>query len=159
MMLFAAVEPVSLSSNAMRGVLTKCAKVPAKAARLEIHEFITDTDPNSLVGDKRSRTDLVDVYTERNESNFRRARDLQLPPDWTTQGVYKCTLNSQWFSISMLGEHLEICLMLGIGDGQVFTFELEQNYSKVRAEIVYKFGSVTGRRKMYDLWMHAQLAT
>ena len=86
-----ACEPVSLGPNAVKGLLRKgCRHVPKKQAN-EFDEFLSDIDPNSYVGDCRDYDSVEAYMVQKNIANGRRARDLQLPPAWDSQGIYRCS--------------------------------------------------------------------
>ena len=85
----AAVEPNLFGPFALKAMINRGSREVNKTALLKILEFTTGLDPStSISSDERDVCSLERQLMDMNTRYGRRALNLNLPPDWTKQGVY-----------------------------------------------------------------------
>lgn len=154
--LLAMLEPISLSSFAIRALVPPGKREIDLQAACAILEFMTGLDESTaIVGDLRQTERLVSEMRRRNEDLRRPARELLLPPDWGSCGWYRLENHTEeglW--LTMLGENPQHAAFvtpahMGMTAGAGFmSLSIDRNFSKMRAEIVD-----TGRMKRLQCQM------
>ena len=135
--LLSKVEPVSLSMMNLRSVTKKGCKDPPRSILLEIFEYLTDTDPNSPVGESRSLSVLADYFVKKNIQNGRRGRDLTLPVDWQAQGIYQAVVKPPLLEVRLC-EQDDACVIPGLTVDEGVEVVIANNFSLVRATLELK---------------------
>jgi len=112
----AQLEPVSMSRQNMKVLRMKSRRLPEASRLRELHEFCTGVDPSQQVGDNKELQHHVEIHKELNETLGRRARDLQLPPNWSIDGHY----------ILQTGKTTQEVAILKRFTGQVYDLNLDE---------------------------------
>lgn len=86
--ILSSVEPVSLSLNALRGLLKGTQRKLPKGILLELHTFVFDCDDDVDWTSFGTLGKVVEFLAALNVQNGRRARDLQIPFTWAESGIY-----------------------------------------------------------------------
>ena len=85
----AAVEPNLFGPFALKAMINRGSREVNKTALLKILEFTTGLDPStSISSDERDFCSIERQLVDMNTRYGRRALNLDMPPDWTKQGVY-----------------------------------------------------------------------
>lgn len=135
--LLSKVEPVSLSMMNLRSLTKKGCKDPPRNILLEIFEYLTDTDPNSPVGESRSLSSLADYFVRKNIQNGRRGRDLTLPVNWHAQGIYQAVAKPPVLEVRLC-EQDEACIIPGLTVDEGVEVVIANNFSLARATLELK---------------------
>jgi hypothetical protein len=132
------MEPASLSKHSVKALIAKGCKEPPRDKMLELLERMTDDHAGLLIGDQRNLKLIATNMQEKNMMNGRPLRDVVLPVDWETSPcrVYDLEItNNSNVSIRMLGssDRIELNEYNRKDLDTVFSFGIENNYSKLRA--------------------------
>jgi len=157
--LLAALEPVVFSKFAVQAL------VPSGKREIDIEdaarlcEFMTGLDDQtSLTGDLRKTRSLVSTLRELNQKAQRPAKDMRIPPDWSTDGWWRVLDHSE--------DELELeCLavgqltvkpeFLGLSSGSSFLqVTVDKMWSKARCEVK----DPTGARRVNCMLKFMELA-
>eukprot|EP00971_Amphidinium_carterae_P032813 645989-Amphidinium_carterae.1 len=83
------VEPATFNPLVLRSLCPRGAWKRNQALLCTYVEFVSNIDPQSMVGEgMRTTRAMGELLTERYHSLGRRGRDLVIPTDWATQGIY-----------------------------------------------------------------------
>ena len=137
--LLGALEPVSLGQGNQKNMLTKGARVVSKKFLLEILELSCNIDPQAPVSqaEVKNLSEIFSMLEKQNERYGRRARDLVLPPNWDTQGVYRIQTFGERLWLRRGVEDMVELLALQPGDAAE-QYYLEFNFSEHRAIIKHR---------------------
>uniref|UniRef100_A0A7S3SGZ0 Uncharacterized protein n=1 Tax=Strombidinopsis acuminata TaxID=141414 RepID=A0A7S3SGZ0_9SPIT len=92
--ILAGIEPVTFSSHNMNALISRGAREVTRSELLKLVEFCTNISPTSNVApEHRYFNVLEDEMRKLSAMHGRRARDLTLPVDWETQGVYAACMD------------------------------------------------------------------
>ena len=137
------LEPISLSKDAMQAMVLPGKRKPAKHDLVAMLEFVSGLSVVwSACGELRLVANLLSFLQVQNNSRGRRARELRLPPDWDSMGIYTKVVRA--------GEDGEIMLEIQhrfTGDKFQFgshfwegsvaeNIMLNLNYSETKAELI-----------------------
>eukprot|EP00971_Amphidinium_carterae_P350557 6491617-Amphidinium_carterae.2 len=128
------VEPSTFNALVLRSLCPRGAWKRNQALLCTYVELVANIDPQSTVGEgMRTTRAMGELLTERYHSLHRRGRDLVIPTDWSTQGVY---------SVKKMGG--KPCITHRFNKASVTvdeyfppaaTFELSNNYSEFGAKL------------------------
>lgn len=147
--LLSRIEPVTFSIANMKGSTSKRnGKLPSQESVLQWFEVTTGMDADQSVGETRVLGDLVKLLSEASCKLGRRSRDLSLPVDWATQGIYCVTadkngnavLVNRWTSQSAEFEGIRVD-----ADGSI-PHSIDMNWSEHRAVVNF-----VGKNRMSKL--------
>eukprot|EP00971_Amphidinium_carterae_P018657 367924-Amphidinium_carterae.4 len=83
------IEPSTFNPLVLRSLCPRGAWKRNQALLCTYIEFVANIDPQTTVGEgMRTTRAMGEVLTERYHSLQRRGRDLVIPTDWSTQGIY-----------------------------------------------------------------------
>lgn len=80
-------EEITFSTHSMKALLRRNQRKLPKDSLLECLEFMTDIPRDISISTCGIVGNLADLCIKKNEANYRRARDLRLPPLWAEHGV------------------------------------------------------------------------
>lgn len=80
-------EEITFSTHSMKALLRRNQRKLPKDSLLECLEFMTDIPRDISISTCGTVGNLADLCIRKNEANYRRARDLRLPPLWAEHGV------------------------------------------------------------------------
>lgn len=82
------LEPVVFNPFSFRAFMKRGMKRIPKAPLLETLEFVTDCSPDTPLNSFENIGALIDWLASRNHDLGRRAREMGLPIEWSTDGIY-----------------------------------------------------------------------
>ena len=87
--LLSAMEEISMSPLALRGLVERGKREASKEQLVRLIEFCTNVDGDTPIdGMMRHVPTLIKEFKALNDVT-RRARDMKMPPDWISQGLYQ----------------------------------------------------------------------
>ena len=88
--ILAELETISLSKHSMRAIMSKGQRVPPKPIMHEILAFMAGVHEDwCACGDLLTVSNLTAFLSEECQKRGRRGRELRLPPDWASMGIYQ----------------------------------------------------------------------
>lgn len=141
------MEPISLSLPNLKSIIVRGQREQSKNNLLDILEFTTNLERGFCVrGKLRQRECEHDAFTEYvkslNVQSGRRAKDLLLPPDWQTQGIYSWKVVDEQLVVKHRFRELEhIVSATNLkGWSPEVDLHIEYNYSELQAKLVLPSG-------------------
>ena len=105
-------------------------------------EAMLDIDPSSAIGPKRKMQTILRRLLETNHLLGRRLREVQLPVDWPKDGLYEAGCKDPCLTITYRPTGACIVIAGRLCTAEVLpTVTVENNFSKMRAQIVFKNGA------------------
>jgi len=128
-------EPISLHSRLLLGLCVKGQREVPKAPLLEILERMAAIDSNSLIGEQTLLWQLSVFLNERNVLQGRPCKDLQLPADWSKDGVWELVKLASGCAVSRKGSKIPGVAHPDLADVDFADLYLEANHSEARATV------------------------
>ena len=137
------LEPISLSKNAMQAMVLPGHRKPSKHDLVAMLEFVSGLSVVwSACGELRLVANLLSFLQMQNNSRGRRARELRLPPDWDSMGIYTKVVRAGEDGETILEIHHRFTgdkFQFGsqFWEGSVAeNIVLNLNYSEAKAELI-----------------------
>eukprot|EP00971_Amphidinium_carterae_P052442 1032421-Amphidinium_carterae.2 len=128
------VEPSTFNPLVLRSLCPRGAWKRNQALLCTYVEFVANIDPQSAVGEGMRTTRLMgELLTERYHSLHRRGRDLVIPTDWASQGIYSMKKVDGKPHISHRFNKTSVVVDEYFPPAA--TFELSNNYSEFGAKL------------------------
>jgi len=128
-------EPISLHSRLLLGLCVKGQREVPKAPLLEILERMAAIDSNSLIGEQTLLWQLSVFLNERNVLQGRPCKDLQLPADWSKDGVWELVKLASGCAVSRKGSNIPPVAHPDVADVDFADLYLEANHSEAKATV------------------------
>jgi hypothetical protein len=89
------IEPVALNAKVLHIYCKGAQRVVPKEICLQFIEFTCDVDPSSTIDGERTLGSMVDLCTDLNRANGRRAQMFEHPVSWAKKGFYTLSKNDE----------------------------------------------------------------
>lgn len=149
-----AAEPAVFTVANMKVLIRRGARSANQLTLVKYLEFMTGSSPSGSIPEAVKDGQLESVVKQLNEQAGRRAKELVLPADWATSGIYAVRLEGTQLIASHRFLDKEVVVAGKYNSAQ--SFFVDANWSETKAEIHEKGGFF--QQPLYILFFRNELA-